>query len=127
MAHCSVCRGKHVVGSHRKLTSSEIRALPFEERIAHVSKRAAMREKAGRSAGSELTADQLRAVIAYARENGPRWKSALRSDWYSASARIRGEVSPELQQIRNSLGPSWLNRFRLREAMQGYSASGGYR
>ena len=36
-------------------------------------------------------------------------------DWYNANARVGGEPSPELQQVRNTLGPSWLNRTTLRQ------------
>jgi hypothetical protein len=57
---------------------------------------------------------QLAALIAYARANGRTWKSKLSVDWSYARARVDGEISAELQQVRNEFGPSWLRRFRLR-------------
>ncbi len=60
-----------------------------------------------------LTNAERLAVLAYAREKGRRWKQALREDWMRADPRIGGESSPELQQIRNTLGPSWLNTVSL--------------
>lgn len=62
---------------------------------------------------NDLTPDQREALIAYAKEKGRMWKSRLREDWFRADARIRGESSPELQQIRNQRGPRWLNSVRL--------------
>jgi hypothetical protein len=51
---------------------------------------------------------QRDALLAYADENGHGWKQKLAIDWSFARARLRGEHSPELQQVRNKLGPSWL-------------------
>lgn len=59
------------------------------------------------------TVDQARAILAFANENGRTWKEKLRTAWFSASARINGEHSPYLQQVRNTLGPSWLNACSL--------------
>jgi hypothetical protein len=57
----------------------------------------------------QLTGDQLAALHTYAKENGDRWKMHLLSDWE------RGRIDvPELQQIRNTFGPSWLRRFKLK-------------
>jgi hypothetical protein len=57
--------------------------------------------------------EQMEALRRYAREKGRYWKESLRLDWYNADPRIGGEVSGELQQLRNELGPRWLNRFRM--------------
>ncbi len=54
-----------------------------------------------------LTATELGAVESYAKEHGRSWKEALRDDW--SNARTRGP----LQQLRNELGPLWLDAFRL--------------
>lgn len=70
---------------------------------------------------SELTEAQRRAVLAYAAEHGRNWKSDLRADWMRASARVGGEHSAELQQVRNTLGPSWLNRVSLRDLQRSAS------
>jgi hypothetical protein len=55
----------------------------------------------------KLTAEQLKAIKEYAAANGRNWKSALRHDWET------GQSYGDLQQIRNSFGPSWLVNFRL--------------
>jgi len=62
-----------------------------------------------------LLAAQRDALLAYAKENGRDWKSKLAVDWSFARARIRGEHSPELQQVRNKLGPSWLHSVTLEQ------------
>lgn len=62
-----------------------------------------------------LTEDQRKAVLAYAEEKGRCWKQALRDEWMRADPRIGGESSAELQQVRNTLGPMWLNRVSLKD------------
>lgn len=57
--------------------------------------------------------NQLKALRKYAAANGRYWKAKLNDDWTRACARIDGEISPELQQLRNALGPAWLIRFRF--------------
>lgn len=53
------------------------------------------------------TDDQVRALLAYAKANGRRWKAQLNHEWMS------GTASGPLQQVRNSFGPSWLVRFSV--------------
>ena len=60
-----------------------------------------------------LTQEQRAALQQYAAEHGRSWKQDLHADWMHARAQVRGETSPELQQIRNSFGPSWLMKFKL--------------
>ncbi len=67
----------------------------------------------------ELTEAQRLAVLAYAAEHGRNWKSDLSADWMRAAARVRGEHSGELQQVRNTLGPSWLRRVSLKDLQRG--------
>jgi hypothetical protein len=70
----------------------------------------------------KLTDKQRAALLAYASENGRRWKQNLSIDWSFARARIsadRGDVSAELQQVRNIFGPTWLNRTSLRKIREG--------
>lgn len=55
-----------------------------------------------------LTAGQRTALLAYAKEHGRNWKGDLRADWLRAAARVGGQHSPELQQVRNDFGPAWL-------------------
>lgn len=62
---------------------------------------------------TEPDAEQLDALKAYAKQKGRYWKQALRDDWYNACAKVSPELSGPLQQVRNTLGPTWLNRFRL--------------
>lgn len=64
---------------------------------------------------NQLTEDQRKAILAYAKEKGRHWKQSLRDDWSRADPRINGESSPELQQIRNVHGSMWLNRVRLKD------------
>jgi hypothetical protein len=65
-----------------------------------------------------LTTEQRTALLAYAKENGRLWKSELIWTWERASARVAGDVSPELQQLRNTHGPSWLKRVSLRKLQE---------
>jgi hypothetical protein len=53
------------------------------------------------------TAEQIQALVEYAKANGRTWKSKLNDAWYHASE------AGILQQIRNEFGPSWLMRFKL--------------
>ena len=64
-------------------------------------------------AKKEPTAEQLTALRQYAAENGRTWKRELSIDWMNSRAQVRGQLSSELQQVRNQLGPSWLLKFRL--------------
>lgn len=50
------------------------------------------------------TAEQIEALKAYASENGRYWKAALLLDWSC------DRTSGALQELRNTLGPSWLLR-----------------
>lgn len=59
---------------------------------------------------AKFTEEQLRDVTDYMLEKGVRWKSELNLDWMHARARVRGEHSAPLQQIRNTYGPDWLNK-----------------
>lgn len=62
-----------------------------------------------RNSLDEPSPAQMEALRAYAKAWGTRtWKSALLDDWSTASARVNGEISAELQQVRNSFGPTWL-------------------
>lgn len=53
------------------------------------------------------TPEQEAALRAYAAEHGPTWKADLRADWMSARA------PGLLQQVRNSLGPAWLETWEV--------------
>lgn len=62
-----------------------------------------------------ITREQLDAVRQFAKENGRNWKEELAIAWSTSSAKVNGQHSPELQQIRNNFGPDWLKQFRLEE------------
>ena len=55
----------------------------------------------------DLSAEQLRALRAYADRHGSRWKARLAKEWASSSA------GPVLQSIRNQHGPRWLSGFKF--------------
>jgi hypothetical protein len=59
------------------------------------------------------TLDQLIAIQQWARIHGRTWKYDLRQAWMTGDYGCNQDIAPPLQQLRNSLGPSWLVRFRL--------------
>lgn len=60
----------------------------------------------GTQGGSDV--EMQRALEAWAKEHGRRWKAALREAW------LRGDdLGADLQRARNVLGPSGLDRVRL--------------
>lgn len=54
-----------------------------------------------------LTEDQAVAVRAFAEKHGKKWKHQLSMAWIKAAA------GPELQQVRNTLGPKWLAEVKI--------------
>ena len=48
--------------------------------------------------------EQIDALRAYRDRHGRRWKSRLLAEWLSST----GGEGPELRQVRNTFGPSWL-------------------
>lgn len=62
------------------------------------------------------TPEQIDALREWKRVHGRTWKSKLREAWmtgdYSGIAPY-GNTAAYLQQVRNSLGPSWLERLTL--------------
>lgn len=65
-----------------------------------------------------LSAEQLRALQAFAKANGPRWRLALNDAWMTGRYdRYNGtDDEGSLQQIRNAFGPSWLVTFSFKKA-----------
>jgi hypothetical protein len=61
----------------------------------------------------ELTAEEISALVAYAKVHGAHWKSALQTAWMNASE------PGILQQLRNDagFGPRGLLAFRVTKAM----------
>ena len=56
-----------------------------------------------------LSAEQIDALRAYRDRHGRRWKSRLLAEWLSST----GGEGPDLRQVRNTFGPSWLLNYRL--------------
>jgi hypothetical protein len=61
-----------------------------------------------REATRAIPQEIMSALAAWKRENGPRWKSKLRDAWTSGEM-----LSCELQQARNLVGPSGLDKIKL--------------
>ena len=55
------------------------------------------------------SAEQIEALRAYRDQHGSRWKSRLLAEWLSST----GGEGPDLRQVRNTFGPSWLLNYRL--------------
>jgi hypothetical protein len=60
-----------------------------------------------------LTAEQEAAVAGFAKLHGRQWKAALTERWLSGWGRDSSSYVPHLQRIRNTLGPRWLDRYKL--------------
>lgn len=58
------------------------------------------------------TPEQLKALEKFAAIHGRNWKAPLREAWMTGDYDGFKE-SNYLQQLRNTLGPSWLAKFRL--------------
>lgn len=62
---------------------------------------------------------QARAVLAFRDAKGHQWKSRLRNYWLSAEVFKRGPADEEtgalLRQVRNELGPRWLQTVTVEE------------
>ena len=74
--------------------------------------------RSGRGEDCAVTHDMRLALQAFIRENGRTWKSKLIAAW------TRGDgVGPELQQVRNVLGPTRLLKLRT-EMVDDYRLAG---
>lgn len=74
-----------------------------------------IQQQAGRGLRQgEMTAAQRAALLSFAKNEGRTWKATLRNAWrtgrYPAHVTADIDTSSLLQQIRNRLGPSWLDR-----------------
>lgn len=59
---------------------------------------------------SPLTPEQVDALRRYAKKHGRTWKSKLRDAWMGMPPH---DDAGTLRGLRNSHGPTWLDRFRL--------------
>lgn len=63
--------------------------------------------------------EQIAAIVRFAKANGRSWRVTLWAAWMNGYSRC---VVPQdgdeahLQQLRNQLGPSWLDSFKLPKA-----------
>ncbi|MCF1465014.1 hypothetical protein B7W85_22625 [Allorhizobium ampelinum] len=57
-----------------------------------------------------LTAEELRALQEYAERHGRSWKRILNHVWMGEAPPDDG---PVLRRLRNTHGPTWLDRYRL--------------
>ena len=69
--------------------------------------------KRRRGSLAELDAEQVAALQAYAARHGRRWKSILNNVWMGGAPYDDGGI---LRRLRNTHGPSWLQRYRLPNA-----------
>ncbi len=89
---------------------AELNRLIAEKEAAPVvaSKIATTRHK--REKLPPLTAEEEKALQAYAAKHGRRWKSILNRVWMGGPPYDDGGT---LRRLRNSRGPSWLHSYRL--------------
>ncbi len=93
--------------SSRELTNPSTKPVQLAEstwRPSSVEQAKSRIESRRRSALDMLNPAQRVALVAFREQHGRTWKSTLRDGWERAA------YPGELQQIRNQLGPSWLNR-----------------
>ena len=61
----------------------------------------------------ELDSEQVAALRDYAARHGQRWKSVLNNVWMGGAPYDDGGI---LRRLRNTHGPTWLQRYRLPKA-----------
>jgi hypothetical protein len=55
-----------------------------------------------------LTQSQIESLTSYAEKHGKSWKSKLITSWSRG-----GNHGPDLQEVRNQFGTSWLASFKF--------------
>jgi hypothetical protein len=67
-----------------------------------------------------ISLGEFNALHLLKKREGNKWKSLLREMWTDGSYHRHGysDVGSELQRLRNRLGPSWLNAFRIDAAQR---------
>jgi hypothetical protein len=88
--------------------------------VAELKRMIAVRSGIARSSGMtrrqplpDLDDEQVAALQAYAARHGRRWKSILNNVWMGGAPYDDGGI---LRRLRNTHGPSWLQRYRLPKA-----------
>ncbi len=103
---------------HGELARERLRAVPKAEvgiddtDVLDSAGAGVRREPVSSSRSEELTNEEEAALHAWAADQGPRWKAALRLAWETGNYG-GSEHDAELQRIRNRLGPTWLVKYRL--------------
>lgn len=59
------------------------------------------------------TTEQLKALKTWASRHGRTWKQDLRNAWMDGDYGCNEDIAGYLQQVRNTLGPSWLIQFKV--------------
>ena len=54
------------------------------------------------------TAEEVAALVLYAKRHGARWKEDLWVDWYHGRMGLPDPHGPALRRVRNRGGPRWL-------------------
>lgn len=67
-------------------------------------------------AADDLTQDEIAALLAYAAKHGRTWKATLRRAWMGGPPYDDTGI---LRRLRNTRGPSWLDRYRLPQPKNG--------
>lgn len=62
---------------------------------------------------NRLTPEQAAALVTFAEREGPQWKTKLHMNWMMAAYPDDPKTGHLLQQVRNQLGPEWLERVTL--------------
>ena len=86
----------------------------FNRLIAARSAMALSSGKTRREALPELDGEQLAALPAHPARHGQRWKSILNNVWRGGAPYDDGRIR---RRLRNTHGPSWLQRYRLPKAL----------
>lgn len=69
------------------------------------------------SSSAGLTERQQQAIDVFRSSKGRNWKSVLRANWERANyPGVSHGDAAALQQVRNTLGPEWLNKYKPAEA-----------
>jgi hypothetical protein len=66
------------------------------------------------------TPEQLAVLKRFQDHFGKNWKQAMRDAWEGFIQ--AGSFQPEVQQLRNTFGPRWLNAYRIGDTKVGYLA-----
>jgi hypothetical protein len=89
------------------------KAFRQHEKAEHGGKHSELKLKKGGTAkkargGPSISDDQMDALKNYSEKHGRSWKNKLQASWMSG-----GDHGPELQRLRNTIGPSGLSKISI--------------